>query len=111
MHCQICCLNEGFYEFDDEEYSTPLINSRYYTMLIITGYNWVINPNSYNACFVCYDCLLQKIYECNIIQKYYMIKELHIFFVIKKIILKYNIPSELSKIIKLFLNKKDNLNI
>ena len=95
MHCQICCLNEGFYNFNDEEYSIPLKNTRYYTMLQITGYNWIINPNSYNECLVCNDCLLQKIYKCNIIQKYYMIKELHIFFVFKKIMLKYNIPSEL----------------
>ena len=111
MHCELCCFNEGFYKFNDEDYSLPLKNTRYYTMLLMTGYNWVINPNSYNQCSVCYDCLLQKIYECNIIEKYYMIKELHIIFVFKKIILKYNIPLELSKIIRLYLYKKDNLNV
>ena len=104
MHCEICCHNNWFYKFNDENYTKPLKNTIFHKMMKITGYNWIINPNSYNECLVCNQCLLEKIYNCNLIQKYDLLQNLHIYIILKKIITKNNLPSELTKIIYKYMD-------
>ena len=59
MNCEICCWNDAFELFDDTSYAKSKIIS-------INGYNNLINPNCYNAIYVCYLCLLEKVYCCNL---------------------------------------------
>jgi len=99
--CFICLWNKTTYFFNDKEYSKPLKNTKMYKLYKYTGYNHVINPNSFNPCYVCDDCLINNVYCCDIETKYNLIKEIKKYLASLKIIEKYNIPNEIfKKIIK-----------
>ena len=76
--CQLCCYNDADLFFDCSEYTLPPFSSKLYELSVYTGYNHVINPNSYNPIYVCNDCLLDKIYNCNMENKYNMLCELKV---------------------------------
>jgi len=80
MFCQICLWNEAYTIFNCEEYSLPPVNSELYRISKYTGYNHVINSNSYNDIFVCDDCLISKVYNCDIELKQKVLEELKFYF-------------------------------
>lgn len=106
IFCQICCYNDAYMLFDCDEYTLPPFGSHLYELSVYTGYNHVINPNSFNPVFVCNDCLLERIYNCNIENKQNVLSELKIELKLrnnKLIIEKY-----LIKKIKDYLKKIEN---
>jgi hypothetical protein len=62
MHCEICCWNDAYELFDDTNYE----NSK---NTLYNGYNISINQNCYNYIYVCYFCLIEKVYCCDL-EKY-----------------------------------------
>ena len=81
--CEICCYNDAFLLFDCDEYTAPPFGTKLYEISKYTGYNHVINQNGYNAIFVCNNCLIKRIYKCNVQKKYDLLKELLLMFKIK----------------------------
>lgn len=101
--CRLCCWNDAFMFFDDREYTLPPYSSLTYMWCCTTGYNHVINPNGYNPVLVCNDCLLEKIYKCDLVTYDEMIKNLKIFFILNEIGEKKDIPTEIIKEIQKYL--------
>ena len=101
--CRLCCYNDAYIFFDDSEYSLPPYSSLSYVWTLITGYNHVINRNGFNPVLVCYDCLLEKIYECNFDIYNEMLKSLKLYFVLQEIGKQKDIPLEIIKEIQNFL--------
>ena len=100
--CNICLWNDSFTFFNCSEYTLPPINSELYNLYIFTGYNHVININSYNPMYVCNECLLFTVYNCNFELKYNLLKELKIYNSILEIMKKFNLPNEMFRIIYKF---------
>jgi hypothetical protein len=96
--CMLCCWDYASIIFNDEDYARPPINSELYNIQLLTGYNWVINPNSFNKCTVCNECLIDKIYECNINQKTYILEDLLIYHTTREV-LNCRLPKELVNIV------------
>lgn len=78
IYCQICNVLHYFIHFDEKDYPKPNYIKSFH-------YNYIINPNCYNPIRVCYDCLIEKIYTCDIELKYKVLKELIYITSIKKI--------------------------
>jgi hypothetical protein len=95
LDCLICLWNEGIFYFDDREYSKPPLNTKSYKLYEYTGYNHVINPNSFNPCYVCNDCLLFNIYCCDEEIKYICLQEIKKYSVCLEIIKTRNIPNQI----------------
>lgn len=114
MLCQICLYKESFIIFDDTKYPKPTFITSY-------QYNYIINPNCYNKIDTCYECLIEKIYECNTELKYYVLKELiykisiikiqkwwlNIIYNINTMIGKKYIYKHLSKFTKMYMSIKN----
>ena len=94
-YCLICLWNNADFYFDDKEYSKPPKNKKTYQLYKYTGYNHVINPNSFNSCYVCNDCLLFNVYCCNGELKSIFLEELNKKLACLDVIKKYNIPNEI----------------
>ena len=99
MDCQLCCWSEAELIFDDSEYSLPPKNTMLYEWYEMTGYNHVINNNSFNSCNVCYECLIEKIYNCDIHKKNCVLDEMMRIIELKNACNYYNIPQEIFKVI------------
>ena len=93
--CKICCWNDSYEVFDDDDYSDPPLFSPMYLIKKLNGYNWVVNPNCYNHVDVCYECLLERIYCCNLEIKYNSTKEIKIYYLVLQLIKNKNIPNEI----------------
>lgn len=102
--CQLCCWNDGLEIFDDTVYSLPPVDSFLYKLYIWTGYNHVINSNSINSCVVCYDCLIEKVYNCDVERKSMMLNELKIHLHMNNFGKQYNIPVEIMKKIQEYIS-------
>ena len=105
QYCQICLWNDSFILFDDSEYTSPPFDGEFYRIQLLTGYNWIINPNCFNNIYVCNECLLEKVYMCNYESKYYMLEELKINMLVRKVLSKNNLPNEMFYEIYKFLYK------
>lgn len=77
-YCQLCLWNQPFILFNDSNYPlSPKYKS--YT------YNPIINPNGYSEIPVCYFCLIDKIYSCDLNLKSNVLSELKYLFYLKSI--------------------------
>ena len=94
-YCQLCLWNGSYVIFNDDEYSDPKKGTEFYRIKLLTGYNWVINPNCYNKVSVCHECLLDGIYMCNFELKYNVLEELKVNMAIRVILSKKNLPNEM----------------
>jgi hypothetical protein len=103
IDCFLCLWNNSDYYFDDNEYSKPLLNTKSYKLYKYTGYNHVINPNSFNPCYVCNNCLLFNIYCCDEELKYLLLLELKKHLIYLDVFKKNNIPNEICNKIISFL--------
>lgn len=77
--CYLCFWHKPFILFNDSEY--PL-SPKYKS----SSYNPIINPNGYSKIPVCYYCLIDKIYVCDLTLKSSLLAELHDFFYLKSVI-------------------------
>lgn len=78
MLCQICCYNDATIIFDDSTYAP----SKKYPN---SFYNVIINPSCFNVIDICYICLIEHVYKCDMELKYNLLQELLYFNNIKKI--------------------------
>jgi hypothetical protein len=83
IFCEICCYNDADLLFDCDDYTLPPFGSYLHQLSVYTGYNHVINPNSYNPVFACNNCLYEKIFNCDIENKCNVLYELKIDYKLK----------------------------
>jgi len=102
-YCQLCSWNESYLLFDDCEYSNPRIGTELYLIKLLNGYNWVINPNCFNKIFVCYECLLERIYMCNSEKKHTVLTELKVNTLLRLITERHGLPMEMFRLIYTYL--------
>lgn len=76
--CYLCFWNKPFILFDDSNYTLPQKHKA-------CSYNPIINPNGYSRIPVCYFCLIDKIYSCDLNLKSSLLSELRYFFYLKSI--------------------------
>lgn len=77
--CYLCFWNKPFIIFNDSDYPPS-------TKYKSCSYNPVINPNGYSDIPVCYFCLIDKIYGCDLTLKSSLLSELRYFFYLKSIV-------------------------
>lgn len=76
--CHLCFWDKPFILFKDSDYPSS-------TKFKHCSYNPIINPNGYQNIPVCYFCLIDKIYGCDMTLKSSLLSEIRTFFYIKSI--------------------------
>lgn len=76
--CYLCFWNKPFIIFKDSDYPSSI-------KFKDCSYNPIINPNGYQNIPVCYFCLIDKIYSCDLTLKSSLLTELRYFFYLKSI--------------------------
>lgn len=102
IDCQICVWNPAIELFDDELYSKAPSYSDLFLYYELTGYNWVINPNSYNPIYVCNECLLKNVYMCDYELKIILLTEYMVSVAFLES-LANKLPNDLIKLIRRFI--------